>query len=605
MAVGRRILPGSDTSLKVLAAPILGFACFALTSLALLLLALPVWLNLVFPVAGTVVMVFDRRSLQAMVVQLVDELGTARWAIALALAGVILLVLPTALGPVVDWDSLGFHDRVARQFLTARRWFVPPDNLHVAQFGLAQLATFPLRVLGVDAAGGVVSMAAFFWATMAAMALAVRLGGGTAGWLVVAGFVGSPLFLVVAGTPRVDIVLLAPLMVACLAMGSDALGGEGRRATTAALMLGVAGGVKFHGLAFAVVAAPAVLYACIRSWDRYSWRWLVLAMCIPLPMLAVNHVHLGSPVFPFLAPPTVEPWLSGIVGGSVLPTSFDTRFMGSIAAAREPFSMLGFLFDPGRLSIEIEGLWYRPSLMLLLLPLALWLKRWRASLVLAVPALAYSALVLVASSGTNLRYLIPAVGPLLVLAAVGSAETINRMAVRGLRGAMFGTAITLALALIPWYFGSWHNPAAVGYLVGVADATDFKGGHPDPTVRMLVDADRADSGISGRRGRLLLLFEARGQAFSGDVLADTRSVSWPVLAQTSASGDCLSGTGISHVVINQVPLRYYLSRGADPEILRMGQLDGFLKRCLRPVAAQGPYLVFELAVDTSATGSGS
>lgn len=604
IGLGRRILPGSDHSLKLIAAPVIGFVGFGITGLMLLLLGLPTWLNLALPVIGVAILVRDRQLVRHAVDQLGAELGQARWAIALAIVAAALLVLPASLGPVVDWDSLAFHDRVAREFLFAGRWFVPPDNLHVAQFGLAHLATFPLRVLGIESAGGALSLAAFVLATVAALLLAVRLGGVAAGWLTVAGFVGAPLLLVVAGTPRVDVVLLAPLMVACLAMGSDSADGTGHRATIAALMLGSAGGVKFHGLAFAVCAAPLVLYACFRTRDRGAWGWLALAVCVPLPMLLLNLLYLGSPVFPFFAPPTVEPWLSTLVGSTVLPSTFDTRFLSSIAGAREPFSLMDFLFDPARLSIEIEGTWYRPSLLLLLLPFALWTKPRRAILALGAPAFAYAAVVLLASSGTNLRYLIPAVGPLLVLAAAGTTSLIGRITRPPIRMVVSCSMMALALAWIPSYWVAWHNPTAIGFLVGRVSATAFKTSHPDPTVRMLVAAEKVDSAIAGRNGKLLLLFEARGEAFSGDVLADTRSVSWPILAQTAGAEDCLVGTGISHVVINQVPLRYYVGRGADPEVLQLEQLDNFVQRCLRAGIAIGPYLVFELAVDTSAGGRG-
>src|SRR5690606_18631748 len=123
----------------------------------------------------------------------------------------------------------------------------------------------PMRVLGIDAAGGLLSWASTCWALVAGVVLAHRIAGSRAAWLMAAGFVGSPILLLVAGTPRVDTVLLAPIFVAMIGLWSSESADMHRNAAIAALMLGVAAGIKFHGIAFAALAAPFVLMLSARE----------------------------------------------------------------------------------------------------------------------------------------------------------------------------------------------------------------------------------------------------------------------------------------------------------------------------------------------------
>ncbi len=593
--VGRVVQPGSDRVLRLLAAPLLGWSLFGVASLGVLLLGLPAWCHLGVPGIGFVVAWRHRTELLGDLTEFWRQLAGVRWATASGLILLSLLVLPTALGPVVDWDSLTFHDVVVRQLLDAGRWFVPPDNLHIAQLGLAHLATIPLRVLSVDAAGALLSWGGTCWALVCAVILAHHLAGTRAAWLAVAGMAGSPILLLVAGTPRVDTLLLAPILTAMVALCVGRAGEGQSRASIAALVLGVAAGTKYHGLAFAAVTAPFVLILARREGFARQLRSFALALCLPLPMLLVNTAEFGSPVFPFLAPPTLEPWLATLVGSTHLPGTFDSRFLGTVAGAREHFSLLGFLFDPARLTVEVEGMWYRPSLLLMLLPLAVLARPWQRTLTLLIPAIAYSAVVLGISPETNLRYLIPGLAPLIVLTAVGTAALLERADKVSLGRPGLLVALAVSLVILPGFAIRWRNPAGPGYLLGRADIVQFRQAHPDPTVRMLVNAETATDPVKDRDGHLLLLFEARGGAFDGPTYADTRSVYWPILAQTELADTCLRDSGISHVLVNSASLQYYLRRGADVGPLRLPELDHFVQRCLDLVSTSGPYAVFKVA----------
>ena len=74
-------------------------------------------------------------------------------------AGVALLQVVLALGPPADYDSLMYHVDLPVEFLRAGGIHLPPDNLHVAQVGLAHMLYLPLIELAGYSAPAVLELA--------------------------------------------------------------------------------------------------------------------------------------------------------------------------------------------------------------------------------------------------------------------------------------------------------------------------------------------------------------------------------------------------------------------------------------------------------------
>jgi hypothetical protein len=83
--------------------------------------------------------------------------------------------------------------------------------------------------------------------------------------------------------------------------------------------------------------------------------------------------------------------------------------------------------------------------------------------------------------------------------------------------------------------------------------------------------------------RVLELFEGRGYYFHRTVLADPRLTNWPLLAGTSAPDDCLRLLGITHVLVGEGAVDYYVSRGLRRNAVRLDAFESFVARCLQPV----------------------
>ncbi len=600
--VGDRLFPTADRPLTLLASPVLGLGCFALASLVFLALGiLPSWIHLAPPLIGFALLVRGWGGMVVDVEALGAELRSARWALLALLGCTALVVVTFALGPVVDWDSLSFHDRVPAQLMDARRLLVPPDNLHVAQLGLAHLASLPLRVLHVPYVGALLSAACAVLIVLVGALAGSRFGGGGKGaMLTAAALAGTPLLLLVSMTPRVDAALALAILLATIAWGCDRMEGTESRAGWAFVLLGAAAGIKFHGIAFAAVTAPLMI------WGYRHTRSGVLAgilsgVALSVPYLLVNVAHFGSPVFPFLAPPTLEPWLAGLLHQEILPPGFDQGFLEAVNLARQRFDLGAFFMDPGSLTIEVEGAWYRPSLLLLGLPVGLFMLP-RRLLILVVPSVLYTLIVLGISPTTNLRYLLPAVVVLSVVTAAGIGRALGRAPARRQRwwlSAMVLVALWPALSFVR----SWGIGPALGHAVGLTADGEYRLSHPDPTVRLFAGIPpMADSAVGS--GVLLLLFDARGGAFRSEVLADTRSWNWPVLAQSTAVDECLAGTGITHVLLNLGAANYYVGRGASPDALYLPQFGSFARNCLVLLREESGFVLFRVDPTTARAQAG-
>jgi hypothetical protein len=137
------------------------------------------------------------------------------------------------------------------------------------------------------------------------------------------------------------------------------------------------------------------------------------------------------------------------------------------------------------------------------------------------------------------------------------------------------------------------NGQTVRWALGLASRHEVRTGSPDVATQGIVALEDSLSGL-GDDALVLLLWEARTGGLEPRALADVRLSNWSLLSQTMATDTCLAGTGITHVVINRGSLRYYLARGAPPEVFRLAQLQEFVQRCLMQPREVSFYLIYRV-----------
>ena len=522
---------------------------------------------------------------------LVGRGGRARVAILTASGAAACFVLLLAIAPPVDWDSLMYHLRVPAQFLEQGRIFLPEDNLHVAFVGLWHMLYLPLLLVGSASAPAVLNAAMTIALSLAMFALASRFWGESYGAASLLLLWTSPIVLLVGGTARIDVTLAVFLLLAqyALLLALRRAGDPGN-VYVAALLAGIALAAKHQALLYDAALTP-LAFAAVRSQTpnlrqaaaKLTWC-LALAIGVALPFLAKNALLLGAPLYPFFAPPALEPWLVPLFHQNTVPPGAAAGAFHALAHVREPFNLGDAFLHPGRLTIEKEGAFYYATPVFLVLLLWPALRRDRTLSWLGLPAVGYLVILLGAFPRTNLRYLIPAIAPLTVAAGVIAVSLGQR---RLPRWALAAAGVLLAvLALGPslrtasaWLF----RTRLVAYALGrtSADAflaTDGASGFSgySRTVRFVNDSLPPDS-------RVLELFEGRGYSFDRTVLADPRLTNWPLLAGTSAPDDCLRSLGVTHVLIGAASIDTYVSRGLSRDAVRLEALERFIARCLRPV----------------------
>ena len=520
------------------------------------------------------------------------------------LGAVALFMLSMALTPPLDWDILMYHLRVPAQFLKQARIYLPEDNLHTAHVGLAHMMYIPLMAFGSQSGPALLSAFFAFALGLAVFEFCVQfLSDGAAG-LGLCSLWASTFILLTAVTPRVDVTLAFFLFLAHYALLKTLSGSSSRRFFyLSATLFGFAVGIKYLALLYVLVLFPLIVRT---AWCRpegfvRAVRNLALfsLLCIGTasPWLAKNWLLLGSPLYPFLGNPRIEPWLAAFYpnqGDALRILGETARWLGQASA---PFSILTLIRAPGTLSVEAEGAFYYPNPLFLLLPLSVVLI-WRNRTLtwLMVPAVSYVIILVLYWPHSVVRYLIPAMAPFTIV-AVYVAETFWHRLVPS-RMAVGLSALIVATALLP--FGvivkaCLSGTNALQYVTGESSSESYIRRNPFPPGNpaygeMVYYVNRH----LPKESRVLLIYEARGYYFNVPVLQDNGLTNWPLLAQTEAAADCLRSTGVSHLIVNVGALRYYMRRGVDPEVLQWEGFQEFSRRCLTTIHHAHGFTLFQV-----------
>ncbi len=500
-----------------------------------------------------------------------------------------MTVLATA--PPTDWDSLMYHLRVPVQFLREGRIYVPADNLHVWNVGLVHMLYLPLLALGSSAGPALLSVFMAVLLGLAVFAFTARFLGDRTASLSLALLWGTTTLLLVAITPRLDVTLAFYLFLAHYALVL-ALSSSSSRAQfyLAAVLLGAAIGIKYNALPYILGLVPLIVWV-VGSQTRSvtaSLRPLVLfgllVVAAALPWLVKNWILLHAPLYPLLAETALEPWLIPFYGSGTVPPSVNPEIFQLIWHLRVPFDFRAVFLSPEELTIELEGAFYYANPILLLLPLWVFFLRNRTLNWLVIPAVGYMLVLLLAYPGSNLRYLIPAMVPLTIVAVHIVVRSCERFLSTAAARLVLVLLAGLALAPSGSAMYTWISQTkAVGHLIGASSAEEYLGTHRDIGVQLYASLVRFVNREVPEGSRILMLFEARGYYFKPSVVEDVMATNWPLLAPQLAPTDCLEAAGISHVLVGVGAVEYYIQGGLDLEVVQWAALQQFAQRCLASI----------------------
>ncbi len=203
---------------------------------------------------------------------------------------------------------------------------------------------------------------------------------------------------------------------------------------------------------------------------------------------------------------------------------------------------------------------------------------------LVIPAVGYMLVLLLAYPGSNLRYLIPAMVPLTIVAVHIVVTSCDRFFATATARLVLVLLAVLALAPSGSTMYTWISQRkAVSHLIGASSADEYLDTHPDVPVQDYASLVRFVNGELPEGSRILMLFEARGYYFNLPVLVDVLATNWPLLAPQLAPTDCLAEAGISHVLVGVGAVDYYTKGGLDRELIQWAALQQFTERCLAPI----------------------
>ena len=362
-------------------------------------------------------------------------------------AAALLYGLVAAFAPEREFDALWYHLYLPRLWLETGR----PVDL-VQEYPSLYPLTWELVFGAGMTLGGVVAAKLLHFACLPLLAALVWR---TARWMDVgaaaaaAFVVTTPTLLWEASTTYIDLALALHTAAAGYALARYVVHGERPWALIAGLQLGLGAATKHLGIIVAIVAVMVFVIAAVRSGRtfrsvvRIAVLVTLIAALLPSPWYLRSWLASGNPVFPEMY---------GVFGASP-PERWDARTTQGLEHFLERF---GHGRAAGALAVlpwdaTVHGAAFGGSLgplFLVLLPVLLLTRNHpRGVIWIATGAAAYVAVWASPLSSFQLRFLMPIV-PLLALLAAVALERASGLA-RGLPGAaLLITAATIGLAAL-------------------------------------------------------------------------------------------------------------------------------------------------------------
>lgn len=521
---------------------------------------------------------------------------------------VVFALVGLASTPPVDWDTLAYHLEIPREWLQVGRLVLPADNYHLAFVGLQHFLYLPLLAMGSVSGPAVLNVFLAIIAGLATYSLASETNGRRTGvighWL----FWASPLVLLVAVTPRTDVTLVLYFVATLLALCRVVYLRAGRRMLLlAASLVGLGVGVKFVALAFIPALLPAFAIGAVltargerRRLGPLVARLTAAMLLAATPWLVKNWLLIGPPFYPFLSHLRLEPWMEPLYSTQYVPGDLARAVANPLAEIRIPFNLVDLFFHPWRLMADPGNQYSAPTLALWLLPLGVLLPRKRVAAFLAVPALIFAFVVLLQSRETNLRYLLPALPPLLIVVAavMDYATRLSR------RGGNVLVAILLAILLAPTAVAvaaRVRESPTLAFLLGRVSRRDYLE-HYWETGSYMPVVEWADQHLP-RSSMTLALFEPRKFYFDVPMRSDVAVRNWPLVEPFAHAPGCLREAGITHVLVNDAAVEFYEMRGMHLDRMRWASFERYREECLQLLFTNGAFRVFAIRTVQPAASS--
>jgi hypothetical protein len=517
---------------------------------------------------------------------------------------IAVFLIAMALAPPSDWDSLMYHLQVPKQWLLAGRMFVPDGNDQASLIGAAQMLYLPLLAMGSSSAPAILSATLAIMLSLTAFSASARLWPPPTRNYILVTLWGSPAIILVGMTSRVDVTVTLFTLLAHYALLLAWMDSQSQRwLDVAALLIGLAFGVKYHGGMYGATLLPLAVLVCWRNEQRGGSRWAALARFGALavvsasPWLLKNWVLFHAPFYPFLSRAVSgEAWLASFPASASATGLVDPRIYQIGRLARAPFNMVDALFSPAKVTIEGEGRLYWLSPVLFLLPLLLLRWRDRVLTALAGPPLIYLTVIVSISRATNLRYFIPGIVPLTIVSTALAVQlsagvprwlqTLTRTFL--MVGCMVPALVAMSVMM--------RVARPLGHLAGTTSANAYLQGHGNFTVRQharLVDFSRRHLPYGSQA---LMLYESRGFYFPTPVIEDIHLTNWPLLASRLPRGGCPMAPNLTHIIVGQGYAKRYMERGVPAELIGWEAFENLAARCLTLMFADSALSLYRLNV---------
>jgi hypothetical protein len=527
-----------------------------------------------------------------------------------SLGAIFLLIF--AMAPPVDWDSLMYHLQIPITFIKENRIFLPADNLHAAFIGLAHMLYIPFLEIGSICGPALLSGFMALMLGLSVYALAYRFFDRNAAYMSLAMLWGTSTILLVAITPRVDVTLCFYLLLAHYALLTALYSNSKSRYKyfyLSAVFLGLAFGVKYGGLIYAVCLSPLTVYVAFKNGHgllNSSKKILVFGftfLILMIPWLAKNWFLFEAPLYPFFDKGVsyshrVPPWIVSLSGPEpVAATAIINSFVKN-ASVRAPLNLRDFFFNPGKITPEGEGRYYYSNLLFLLLPLGVFFVRKKRLAWLVIPAILHIGMIYLRFPRTNIRYLLPAIAPFTVATGFITNWICQRLKPQKISIIFAILLITVSLAqtarVVDRYF---DDTKAKKHVFGLISSANYMKKYKIAGIRNLsLMLDYVNKTLP-TDSAILMLFEARSFYFRPRVIQDIANSNWPLLSNALTFDECLRRVNVTHVLVNQGSLGYFRKRGAKFSPTSLNAFQRFTDRCLELVHETQSHRLYKVKND--------
>lgn len=577
----------------------------ALVSLGVLLLGLfPAYKAEVVVPAALVAMLLVRDELDGLFAPLYRVArgdGTAKNTLNLFTTAILstlaIVLLITAAAPETSYDALVYHVSVPQQYVDAGRLTQIPHNAHASLVAMTQFLYVPLLAVGASSAPALVSFGFAVLLGLAVWSAADLLFGRIAATFSLLTLWSTTIILFGASRASVDVVLtfyvFTATHAALLALRRPVLSGA---LDVSALLLGCACAVKYHGFVWTVAVAPLLMIA---AWNvagrpgpaaRKLSTMMLLGLVACAPWLLKNRLLFGAPLYPYFSELQMPSWLAPLAPEDLIPGAIAAEIAITFDRMREPFNLRDLFLAPWRITPDIEAVLYYMNPLLLLVPAALSQIRRRDWLWVLYPPCAYLVLLVVPFPRTSIRYIMPAIPGLSILACALVVRVVDRFVAERVRNVVLIVIGCLAL----------YGPAVAATGILNIRQPDV---YLDPRASVADYYQAVSPGLIDIRTLLiehvaihdtvLFVFEARWPAVPMTILQDDVLLNWPLLLGVVGQDGCLAVSQPRFILVNVNGPYYWSMRGLQPTDLHWEEFQRYALQCLELRASRNGVFLYE------------